>query len=81
MEVRHGRRDDHGASERADRAPTEQEISEAIEARLGAEAGYVFDTQADLADAQTGFRGGRPCADCPAEWRAERLDEGTCNEG
>ncbi len=32
------------------------------------------------ADAQTGFRGGRPCADCPAEWRAERLDEGTCNE-
>ena len=31
-------------------------------------------------DAQTGFRGGRPCADCPAEWRAERLDEGTCNE-
>ena len=32
------------------------------------------------ADRETGFRGGRPCADCPAEWRAERLDEGTCNE-
>lgn len=28
------------------------------------------------ADAETGFRGGRPCADCPGEWRAERLAEG-----
>lgn len=32
------------------------------------------------ADAQTGFRGGRPCTDCPEAWRAERLAEGTCNE-
>jgi len=32
------------------------------------------------ADAATGFRGGRPCTDCPAEWRAARLAEGTCNE-
>ncbi len=32
------------------------------------------------ADRETGYRGGRPCADCPAEWRAERLAEGTCNE-
>ena len=32
------------------------------------------------ADAATGFRGRRPCTDCPAEWRAERLAEGTCNE-
>ncbi len=32
------------------------------------------------ADAATGFRGGVPCVDCPEAWRAERLDEGTCNE-
>ncbi len=32
------------------------------------------------ADRQTGFRGVVPCVDCPGEWRAERLDEGKCNE-